>query len=206
MLSQRHKACILIALHKGDSVRRNFLGVIARRPDTEGLVASIGEHIKARAEDPIDTARRNLLRGGLCDLIRKLRGASSGNAHAAGILADINLIVDAVHAAILLVNANGKRHRMAGIMGNLLELIAQLGRVLGGWSLLAAGPGKPRRDTCQPCMKHMSRTFQILSGQQDTAEMVLLDKGPDLGGNCGSIEAHHEQLALCNAQVSLLHT
>jgi hypothetical protein len=38
-------------------------------------------------------------------------------------------------------------------------------------------------------------TFQVLGGQQDRSEMVVLDEGSDLWINGGSIEAHDKELA-----------
>ena len=39
-------------------------------------------------------------------------------------------------------------------------------------------------------------TFEIFGSQEDAANVMLLDKRPDVGSHRGAIEAHHEQLAL----------
>lgn len=40
-----------------------------------------------------------------------------------------------------------------------------------------------------------SNTFEVLSGQQNVAQVVVLDERADLRVDGGAIEAHHKQLA-----------
>jgi hypothetical protein len=84
---------------------------------------------------------------------------------------------------------------MARVVGNLLKLIAQLGGLFGGCTRLAD------REFQSPC-ETLSRTFEVLCRQQDRAQMVLLDERLDVRRDGGSVEAHHKQLALCDAPLA----
>ena len=128
----------------------------------------------------------------------KLSGTRRSHAHGAGVLPYIDLVKQTVDATILLVDANGERYSMTGIVGNFLEFVAQLGRVLGSYRALVG---------CQPqlTVKPMSLTLEVLSSEQNGAQMVLFDKRLDLRRDSSAIKAHHEQLALDSRSISSTH-
>ena len=131
MLAQGHDASVLVTFHESYTIRRYLLGIITGCSNTERLVSSICQYIETRAKYPVDAARRDLLGGGFCDLIRKLGGACGCHAHAAGVLANIDFIIQTIDATILLVYSYGQRYWVSSIMGNLLKFIAQLGGLFG---------------------------------------------------------------------------
>jgi hypothetical protein len=55
--------------------------------------------------------------------------------------------------------------------------------------------------SCQLLIKHFKKkievlTFQVFGGEKDAANMMFLDKRPDVWSNCIAIKSHHKQLAL----------
>lgn len=76
-------------------------------------------------------------------------------------------------------------------MGNLLQFKNELCCVLGG-CVVSAGAWHAERGH----IKARDITFEVFGSQQDAANVMLLDKGTNVGSHRRAIEAHHEQLAL----------
>ena len=107
-------------------------------------------------------------------------------------MADVDLVEKAVDTAILLVKTDGQRHRVASFMGNLLQIIAQFRCLFRSLRSKLATLAELHRIMSQVWFL----TFAVLCSKQDGANLELLDNGPNVWGNCGPVEPHHEQLAL----------
>ena len=139
-------AGVLVAVHGGDAVLRHLLRVVARGAHAERLVPRVEQHVQHGAEDQVDADGRDLGGGGLGDLVGQLRAPGGGLAHGAGELADVVLIVEAVDAAILLVERDEEGLGVAGLVGDGLELLHEPGRLVGGCGgELACGGSRRRR-------------------------------------------------------------
>ena len=131
MLPQRHHTRFFVSLHESAAKRRHLLGIVTGRPHAERLASSIGEYIQTGPKNPVDTTCSNLLCGGFGDVECQLGRARCSHAHCAGILANVDFIKETVDAAIFLIDANRQGDWVTRIVGNFLQLVAELGCLLG---------------------------------------------------------------------------
>lgn len=79
---------------------------------------------------------------------------------------------------------------MSGIVGNLLQLIDELGGILGRCMVISRGTCQTQRKRSQQRARDI--TFKILGSQEDAANVMLLNQVTDVGSNRRAIKAHHE--------------
>ena len=96
-------------------------------------MTGVGQDIEDRAENEIDAHGRHFRSGRFSYTISEVQTPSSGDPHSTGKLADVVLVEQAVDAAIFLVQGDQQRDGMAGLMGDDLELLDKICRLLSSW-------------------------------------------------------------------------
>ena len=126
MLAHSRDAGFLVAVHKRHAKSRHFLWVIAMSSHAKRLISCIRQDIQTWAHDQVNTTCSDFFSGSFCNLIGQFSRSCRRQTHCRRVLANVDVVEEAVDAAILLIKANGKRHWVAGIMRSLLELVDQL--------------------------------------------------------------------------------
>jgi hypothetical protein len=106
VLAHRCHASFLVAVHTCHAIGRHFLRVVAVRPDTKWLVSCIGENIETWPHDQVDAAGGDFLGSSFGHFISQISRSSRCKTHRRGVLADVNVVKQAVDAAVFLVETD----------------------------------------------------------------------------------------------------